>query len=789
VGRQFLIVSFVLFLVALVPAYAATNCAPPINGDWTFNSTNSTLVCDNGTAIVLNGSLYLYDNATATFANGTNLTATTVVVANTSVSLTFANSTALNATLNLSAGNATFRDGGTFLLTALDIDGFLQIVNTSLIAPALSLIGDGYLFASLSTLNITNNITLSDSALMNVSASTLLIDDGYALFNYGDVYLYNQSSIIISNQSTFRSGIRIFCANTVIIRDSALVHSLPLGVNPATRESIFTSWPTDCSAYSNVTLSNLTDGNKYYLQLIRFDTLLVNRTSLDDSQINFFASDSDATLIDFRSNTTLLGLADSDYVLENVTNSTSFFTTDLRRSGSVLGTFTNVSLGELNLYFQNSSGIVRNGNFSYLRIYPDSEANLSGLSVGTLLFVGNSGILDVIIRNVTVNFLDMNTRAVSSSLIASNFTVDTLAELLWDYDMLFEGQNNYFENVSVPNDSFYGPLSQLMLNGNITLGVTDISSFGGNQTITRVYPLNISFNSAPYANASVKVLRTRNAVSSAVWTGTTGANGLVEPNITFNSSNYNDTFYLFVNTSGIGQDLALKLLNDTPLSWTLNTTPIISTVATSDDIGKQDFSFNLTLSNDTTQCNYSIRNATAVWANGTWNSTQLSSLNWRPTATFDGIYLPAGTWTLTINASNGTAQSTTNATLTSVAAMQTSLTSASSASTNIGGSNVSFTFLVTVKNAGSIIKSYVNLTRSGSAFDTTYGRLRNSTATVGMGSGTAYTGSGNVTIVPITSGATPSYVALNLSSHLRQANLTITLQPYSSLVAGTYTGS
>ncbi len=104
----------VLFILFSAAALAAVNCNPPANGDWIFNASNSTLVCDDGSAVVLNGSLILLDNATVTFANGTALNATSIQLSNGSSSLLFVNGSATNATLVMSAGSAV----GAFLTLA-----------------------------------------------------------------------------------------------------------------------------------------------------------------------------------------------------------------------------------------------------------------------------------------------------------------------------------------------------------------------------------------------------------------------------------------------------------------------------------------------------------------------------------------------------------------------------------------------------------------------------------------------------------------------------------------------
>jgi hypothetical protein len=208
------------------------------------------------------------------------------------------------------------------------------------------------------------------------------------------------------------------------------------------------------------------------------------------------------------------------------------------------------------------------------------------------------------------------------------------------------------------------------------------------------------------------------------------------------------------------------------------------------------FWFNVTVGNDTAAINYTISNGTAVWSNGTLatRSTVSDPISFS-SPTFNGIYLPAGNWTLNVTAKTFTNTSlSATSTLTSYPAILPSLTSFASQSTAIGGDNVSFSFLTTVKSAGSVVEAYLLLASGPYTFDAgNYARLSSlatnlSVAVSGKGD---YTGAGNVTIPVITSRATPSYVTMNLtaSGQIRQDTLTLTLTPYNSLVPGTYKGS
>jgi hypothetical protein len=155
------------------------------------------------------------------------------------------------------------------------------------------------------------------------------------------------------------------------------------------------------------------------------------------------------------------------------------------------------------------------------------------------------------------------------------------------------------------------------------------------------------------------------------------------------------------------------------------------------------------------------------------------------------MLLPAGNWTLTVTAKNQTGGSNiTTATFQSLPTLRTTLTSANAQETSIGGDDVTFTFNVTVKSAGSVVEAYLLLASGGYTFDARNALLSdNVTTNVSVAGNGAYTGAENITLPSITTA--PAYVTMNLAAtgEIRQDLLTLTLTPYATLIPGTYTGS
>ncbi len=537
----------VLFVLLAPSVFAAVNCDWPGGADWIFNSTNSTLLCDNGTAINLGSyALILDENASVTFTNGTDLTAANITVRSGEANILFENDSIAFAPLLLSAGNATFRDGGNGSAATVS-GGILRLTNTtftSIVAPA-------------------GTITINDSDVDNV-------------------FLLSGS----------------------------------LGLIDATLQ-----------------------------------TLLL--------------------------------------------------------SGTTTATSTDSTIDEITLR-----------------------------------------------ANTTISF----------------FGANTVGSFSFGYANQAEG-------------------FRALIRGNVT--VTDEEPSLANQSVTRVYPLSLLNGSGdPVASKTVKVLRSLSNTSDIVWNGTSSAQGYLAPNITFNSSNYNDTFYLYIDGYILGQNATVKLLNDTPLNWSIDATPPTMTLAaTAENIYAGNFTYNVSVTNDTLLVQARIENGSANWSNATWDAAQLAAANYNVSQTFSGIHLPVGNWTVNVTATDAYNNSVNaNTTITSRPAILTRLVSDDEQDATIGGSAISFTFNVTAKGGGSV-KAYLLLSNGAVTYDAGYARLRNGTANASIGSDAAYAGAGNVTLPPIVSW--PAGITLNLTQTgvIRHDALAISITPYAGLNAGTYTGS
>ncbi len=329
------------------------------------------------------------------------------------------------------------------------------------------------------------------------------------------------------------------------------------------------------------------------------------------------------------------------------------------------------------------------------------------------------------------------------------------------------------------------------LTGNLTVTNGTPASFA-NQSVTRVYPLFVvNETGGAVAGRTVRVVTDATNGSTSVWNGTTVGSGYAAPNVTFTAADDATTRYLYVDGFTEGQTAPLTLLNDTPLNWSLDTTPPVITLnATTGNITSGAFSFNVSFPNDTRVVSFTIANGSATWTNGSDDASQLAAAGYEMNRSFSGLYLPAGDWTLNVTATDRYNNTASNATvITSVPAILATLTGAASKSATIGGSDVTFTFNVTVKSAGSVVKAFLNLTSGALVYDATHAALANGSTTVDVSGSPTYTGAGNVTLAPTT--YWPAHVLLNLTAtgEVRQGAVNLSLTPYSGLVAGTYAGT
>ena len=158
------------------------------------------------------------------------------------------------------------------------------------------------------------------------------------------------------------------------------------------------------------------------------------------------------------------------------------------------------------------------------------------------------------------------------------------------------------------------------------------------------------------------------------------------------------------------------------------------------------------------------------------------------TKTYDGIYLPVGDWTLDmlgVDTSGRNLTATRN--FTSHAAIQHEVLD-SNATAFINTSNATFTFSVRAKQYDKV-KFYLNLSLYNSSFqfDSSYAQIGNSTLKVSVGNDTYYTGASFFVLPNSTASDVPA--ELLYSDGLYNSVLTLYLEPYEGLSAGTYTGT
>lgn len=359
--------------------------------------------------------------------------------------------------------------------------------------------------------------------------------------------------------------------------------------------------------------------------------------------------------------------------------------------------------------------------------------------------------------------------------------------------ILFAGDGNNLSATTLTAGNESGAAGTLIIDGNLSFTATGMTAFNDGQDLTRRYLLTLSDDSSdPVSGENVTILSNGSDTASKVWSGVTDANGKATFNVTFNSTTYNDTFHVALPDKA-WQNASFTLLNDTPFTMTTDVdAPEVNLSATTTPIIGGSFAFEANLSADTVAANYTITNGTDTWSNGTWSSSELATASYRVTETFSGIYLPTGSWTINVSARDEAGNAHSNATtVTSEAAILATLSSTSSQTATIGGSAVAFTFAITTKGAGSVVKAYLNLTNGALVFNNAYVKLQNDSDNVSVSQYGNYTGSGNVTLPAIALAAIPSYVELDLTTQggIYQDQLTLAITPYNGLSAGTYAGS
>jgi len=762
----------VIFLLVVASALAAVNCSPPSGQDWIFNSSNSTLVCDNGTAIDLGAySLILNDNATATFTNGTNLTATQVLVNSTNASFHANESSTVTATLNITAGNATF--DGAALAGPAETSGTLLFSNGAALAGWLSILNGTTTFNATNVTNVTSvNIT-----------GTLILENGLYTPTQINVYkgpLTATNATILTGEFSIGTLVSPYSAATAVLTDTVLnATSFTIGnMSTLTTDNLTSNATLVIHENATATLDRSTLNITASGATLTSGSWLVGDVSLNESAV--------ATLTDVNGSITA---EDANLTVNGTANNTitilsSTFTLN-GEAQNVNATTSNVTMtGSSATLFTLTNGLLTATNSALNVTSTNTLLTMTSVNASTLVGTRSSVLTGVIATSATL----------SGNNTFSDYTGENLTLAgngLSSGDLNITGTLFLNDNHALTlNDSSVATLASTgngtaLLDGNLT--ITGLGAF--TQTLTRVYPLYlVNESGAPVSGKTVRVLRSLSNTSDAIWNGTSDASGYLEPSVTFNSTN--DTFYLYVPGYTLGQNVSFALLNDTPLNWSIDATgPSFNITLLNSTVSAGSFGFQAELPADAVLLRYRIHNATANWT--TISSVIHSGSAWNETQAYDGIYLPAGDWTVNLTAYDTYNNSyATNATVTSQDAILSTLMSAADQSATIGGSDIGFTFTVTTKGAGAVVEAFLNLTNGDFLFDNGYLALNDGTANVSVGAGGDYAGAGNVTLPAITAGATPSYVNMSLAgAGIYQQNLTLLITPYSGLSAGTYSGS
>jgi len=183
---------------------------------------------------------------------------------------------------------------------------------------------------------------------------------------------------------------------------------------------------------------------------------------------------------------------------------------------------------------------------------------------------------------------------------------------------------------------------------------------------------------------------------------------------------------------------------------------------------------------------YRIVNASdssVVWASGSLDSTGKNF-----SATYDAIYLPIGTWNITVNCTDQFGNNYSNISqLSSIYAIQPTINGESTASGTIGGDSITFEFNIITKGYNHT-KFFMNLTNGAITFDSAFAHIGNDTNNLKNISGSIdYSMAETYNLTAINAGSVPSYALV--SNGIFSENLTLYITPYEGLSAGTFTGN
>ena len=173
--------------------------------------------------------------------------------------------------------------------------------------------------------------------------------------------------------------------------------------------------------------------------------------------------------------------------------------------------------------------------------------------------------------NTSVFFNDNTTANITHSYI-NNLTIANTANAMNNsISLLFLSSNNIYSLYSVGN---INETTSVLIEGNASFYDTTIYNFSNNTNLSRRYPIyvhNSTGNAFSGANVTVK------NNSNIIFTTLTDSNGYALINLSFNQSNYDNIYDLYVENVNEG---FIYALSDTPFNITLdNTAPNITSIA------------------------------------------------------------------------------------------------------------------------------------------------------------------------------------------------------------------
>ncbi|HHE36362.1 MAG TPA: hypothetical protein ENL16_00935 [Candidatus Woesearchaeota archaeon] len=392
----------------------------------------------------------------------------------------------------------------------------------------------------------------------------------------------------------------------------------------------------------------------------------------------------------------------------------------------------------------------------------------------TITFIKASGSGDTISINYT------NNSGVANVTGEGNLTVAGVI-----HEVIIENSTDYSLAIDMNSDGDINTSDEVRITvrggGILDLGVQNNLSGRTNTTLSLITLSNDFEEFAGNETTNITITGNETAHTVDIIPGLTTYSPNRSSNTAQGMTRYGALFnHTYVNTTS-------DLLIYYPLSQVFGNASIeesiplnISLLVSSTTVAAEDFNFSVRVNTSYfTSCAYRIVNeSSAVWnhSSGTKNFTK----------SFDGIYLPVGNWTIIVNATDYYDHVVSrNATIESVAAIETNLTGSSSATATIGGSDISFTFDIITKGYP-YVKFYMNLSSGSNTYDVSYASIGNSSTRKNISGASSYAGA-EAFVLPNISNA-PAYAMITTGLY-RYNHTTLRITPYSGLSAGTYTGS